>query len=469
MAVHGYITHAAHNRRYTALLFAAYMVAFQLIAVFVLTWFLLMFDHEHTVLSNPHGYALRYAFPVALATGLVFWRLYRGHASTVARALDVKIVDRAEEPRFVAIGEEQCTALGVRAPRFGVIEAAEPNALAVGEGRNGGLIAVTRGLLELLDDDELAAVLAHEASHIRNGDTKVLAANHALMRTAVILQTHNILRIEDWRQLLIPLALPAMLPLFLVSGGVTQASLRLARFARRGLKLTRDHVADGEAVRVTHFPEALIGALRKVSGRGGFAGSERFEAMLFDGQADHEGGSHPSTAERIAAIGSLGAGLMAPGRVRRDTRAMVPGGPGRFGRRLGAAEAAARAARRVGAAKPVEPEKPTFAMLMLVFTDRERFWRWQNASIDALEWRADEARNWFGLKPNLVLPTLAVAVATVAIHWPADNNLESLARAMGPGALVEMARELNANDGMFCAGQGCAEAEAAELELRGRQ
>jgi len=50
------------------------------------------------------------------------------------------------------------------------------------------LIAVTRGLLDTLDDDELAAVLAHEASHIRHGDTKLLAANHALMRTAVVLQ-----------------------------------------------------------------------------------------------------------------------------------------------------------------------------------------------------------------------------------------------------------------------------------------
>jgi hypothetical protein len=192
MAVHGYVTHAAYNRRLTVALAAAYVVAFEVIAVFCLTWFLLIWDHEHTVLSNPAGYALRYAAPVALITGLVFWWLYRGHADAVARSLDVRLVERAQEPRFVAIAEEQCTALGVRLPRFGIIEADEPNALTVGEGPNAGLIAVTRGLLATLDDDELAAVLAHEASHIRHGDTKVLAANHALMRTAVILQTHNI-------------------------------------------------------------------------------------------------------------------------------------------------------------------------------------------------------------------------------------------------------------------------------------
>src|SRR4051812_41378408 len=388
MAVHGYVTHAAYNRRLTVALAAAYVVAFEIIAVFCLTWFLLIWDHEHTVLSNPAGYALRYAVPVALVTGLVFWWLYRGHADAVARSLDIRLVERAQEPRFVAIAEEQCTALGVRLPRFGIIEADEPNALTVGEGPNAGLIAVTRGLLATLDDDELAAVLAHEASHIRHGDTKVLAANHALMRTAVILQTHNILRIESWKQLLIPIVMPPALPLLLLSGTATMSSLRLARFARRGLKLSRDHIADSEAIRVTHFPDALISALDKVSGRGGFPNSEKVEGLLFDGQADHEGGSHPTLPDRVDAITELAGGLMNPARLPRETR----NAPSRGGARGGfALRSATGVGRRVGAARPLPAadlpplDKPTFATLALFFTDREKFWRWQTACIDAME------------------------------------------------------------------------------------
>jgi len=318
MAVHGYITHAAHNRRWTAWLVLGYILAFELIGAFAATMFLLIRDHEHTILSNPVGYAVRYAVPIAILAGLIFWRMYRGHAKAVTQELGVRIVTRQDEPRFVEIAEEQCTALGVRLPRFGIIEASEPNAVAVGEGPNRGLIAVTRGLLDRLDDDELAAVLAHEASHIRHGDTKLLAANHALMRTAVILQMNNPLRFESWRQMIVPLIFPPMMLLMLASSAVTSMSMQLARVARRGLKLGRDYVADGEAIRVTHFPEALISAIAKIGGRGAFEGSYRVEAMLFDGIADHVEGSHPAARDRIDAIGELGAELMNPARQRRE-------------------------------------------------------------------------------------------------------------------------------------------------------
>src|SRR5882757_9566304 len=277
MAVHGYITHAAHNRRYTAWLVLGYILAFELIGAFALTMPLLQFDHEHTILSNPVGYAVRYAVPIAVLAGLVFWWMYRGHAKAVTHQLGIQIVTRQGEPRFVQVAEEQCTALGVRLPRFGIIEASEPNAATVGEGPTKGLIAVTRGLLDRLDDDELAAVLAHEASHIRHGDTKLLAANHALMRTAVIMYMNNPLRLEDWRQMVLGVLVPPMLLLMLIGNTTTWLCIQLSREARRGLKLGRDHVADGEAIRVTHFPEALLSAMEKVGGRGAFIGSHRVD------------------------------------------------------------------------------------------------------------------------------------------------------------------------------------------------
>ena len=177
MAVHGYVTHAAYNRRLTVALAAAYVVAFEVIAVFCLTWFLLIWDHEHTVLSNPAGYALRYAVPVALVTGLVFWWLYRGHADAVARSLDVRLVERAQEPRFVAIAEEQCTALGVRLPRFGIIEADEPNALTVGEGPNAGLIAGDGRLTGPLVNNATGEVLADAGKRVTFLTSATAASN----------------------------------------------------------------------------------------------------------------------------------------------------------------------------------------------------------------------------------------------------------------------------------------------------
>jgi Zn-dependent protease with chaperone function len=438
MSVHGYVTHAARNRRFTALLVLGYVVAFELIGAFVLTMLLLIVDQEHTILSNPIGYALRYGLPVAIFSALLFRRLYRGHADAVMHGLGVQIVSRADEPRFVAIAEQACTTLGVRLPRFGLLDVIEPNALTVGEGPNCGLIVVTRGLLDRMDDDELLAVLAHEASHIRQGDTRLLAANHALMRTAVLLQIHNPLRFEDWRQMILPLLLPPLLIVMLAGGATTMAAMTLARFARRGLKLGRDHIADGEAVRVTHFPEALLSALVKIGGHGAFVGSQRVEGALFDGPADHEGGTHPAIDARRRAIATLGQGMMDPSRQRRDTR-----GPARA--RFGHAGSTRRMLYPADATgRPLEqPPTATLSMFVRRFTDPEAHRQWRDACIAWCEWRVSDGRNAIGLAPTMIIPVAAIAMFLLVFWWPADGDLSKLAARFGPSALVQIAREVN--------------------------
>lgn len=445
MAVHGYITHAAHNKRWTALLVLGYILAFEVIGAFALTMVLLNFDHEHTILTDPAGYAIRYALPIALLAGAMFWKIYSGHAKAVTHALGVQIVTREDEPRFVQIAEEQCTALGVRLPRFGIIEASEPNAVTVGEGPTRGLIAVTRGLLDQLDDDELAAILAHEASHIRHGDTRLLAANHAMMRTAVILQMNNPLRFEDWRQAVIVLLMPPMLLIMLAGSALTTFSMQLSRAARRGLKLSRDHVADGEAIRVTHFPEALLSAIAKIGGRGAFRGSHRVEGLLFDGPADHEGGSHPAIQDRLDAIGTLGRALMDPARRRHDSR-----GPARpvFGRRPPALPAVYPLD---PSGRPLEqPRPPSRFPLLLYFTDRKLYREWHNACIAWAEWQLRQPRNLLGLTRGMVIPVAAACAGMFFIYWPKDGNLSRFAGMLNPAAMVDIAREVNS--GPFCSG-----------------
>jgi heat shock protein HtpX len=445
MAVHGYVTHAAHNRRFTTLLVLGYVLAFEVIGAFALIMPLLYWDYEHTILTNPAGYALRYALPIAIVAGWTFWWIYRGHAKAVTHALGVQIVTRRDEPRFVQIAEEQCTALGVRVPRFGIIEASEPNAVTVGEGPTKGLIAVTRGLLDRLDDDELAAVLAHEASHIRHGDTKLLAANHALMRTAVIMYMNNPLRLEDWRQMVLGVLMPPMLLLMLLGNTTTWFCIQLSREARRGLKLGRDHVADGEAIRVTHFPEALLSAIAKIGGRGAFMGSHRVDGILFDGKADHEGGSHPAIEDRLDAIRSLGDGLMNPARQRLDTRGSAQA---KFGRRPhGANPSAAYPLDAFGV--PLErPRPPSRHPLLTLVTDRPLYMEWHTATVAWAEAQLNQ-RNAIGLAPKLLLPLIAAFAALGYLYWPKDGDLSKLAKLMNPAGMVDIARQTS---GTFCSG-----------------
>jgi len=445
LAVHGYVTHAARNRRYTALLVLGYVLAFEMIGAFALIMPLLYWDYEHTILTNPAGYALRYVLPIAVIAAWTFWWIYRGHAKAVTHALGVQLVTRRDEPRFVQIAEEQCTALGVRVPRFGIIEVSEPNAVTVGEGPTKGLIAVTRGLLDRLDDDELAAVLAHEASHIRQGDTKLHAANHALMRTAIIMYMNNPLRMEDWRQMVLGVLMPPMLLLMLLGNTTTWLCIQLSREARRGLKLGRDHVADGEAIRVTHFPEALLSAIEKIGGRGAFPGSHRVDGMLFDGKADHEGGSHPAIQDRLDAVRNLGAELMNPSRQRRDTRAPAQA---RFGRRPRAAIPSATYPLDAFGVPLERPRPPSRHPLLTLLTDRPLFMEWHNATVAWAEAQLSQ-RNALGLAPKLLLPLIAAFAALGYLYWPKDGDLSKLTKLVSPAGMVDIARQTS---GTFCTG-----------------
>lgn len=88
-------------------------------------------------------------------------------AIAAARA---KPVSREESPRLYAIVEELAQKDGIPTPRIYISPEPQPNAFATGRGPKHAVVAVTQGILGVLDDDELRGVLAHEMSHVRNRD-----------------------------------------------------------------------------------------------------------------------------------------------------------------------------------------------------------------------------------------------------------------------------------------------------------
>ncbi len=459
MSAPGLVTHVRAARRALVWLVLSYVIAFEIVGGLAAYIFIGLFDPANTLLANPLGYFARYGLAMGLgALGLFAW-LYARHASAVERALEIRPASRLDEPRFLRIAEEQCMAQGVRQPRFGIIEVPQPNALAVGEGPTRGMIAVTRGLLDHLDDEELAAVLAHEVAHIRAGDTRILAANHALMRTAVHLQVNNPLRFEDWRQAVIPLFFPPLLLIMLMSGLLTMIAMNLAREARRGINLSRDFAADAAAVRATHFPDALISALHKLSGRGGFTNAEGHEDLLFEGRSAGDGGSHPDVSERIAALHRLTGGMIDLNRVRRDTRRVDPATGtvplsrpiGGFGRRgLTAETALANRAGNLDVPPPPPPrtrEKPLLIsndqLMKMMFTDFGAYKAYMAQLTDWFEWREGDKRNFLGLKPEMRLPVAAACAFLLVLHFPADGDYRRFAYKFSPTAYADLGAETN--------------------------
>jgi heat shock protein HtpX len=105
-------------------------------------------------------------------------------AVAAARA---KPVSREEAPRLYEIVEELARRNDMPMPRLYVSPEPQPNAFATGRGPKHAVVAVTQGILEVLDDEELRGVLAHEMSHVRNRDILIgsVAAAVALMITFV--------------------------------------------------------------------------------------------------------------------------------------------------------------------------------------------------------------------------------------------------------------------------------------------
>ena len=85
-----------------------------------------------------------------------------------------KIISREEYPRLHEIVERLSTNNGLPKPKVAMVNTTVPNAFATGKSPKSSLVAVTSGLLELLDDDELEAVIGHELIHVRSRDVLVL-------------------------------------------------------------------------------------------------------------------------------------------------------------------------------------------------------------------------------------------------------------------------------------------------------
>lgn len=320
------------NDRRTIRLFLTFLVYFQILAM-VGSFLPLTFIAPSFAPLYGWGNYFTYIAPVImlLAVGLFAMKLVL-HVGSVRRETGFHYIDSHEEPRLCRIVEPLAIAAGIGTPFVGVIETAALNAFACGSRRKDTVIVVTRGLIDGLDDDQLAAVIAHEIAHIRNGDMRLMAVANICVTTMSTFFARR--PIEPWKLalgLLMTLAWPIFFVTILGIGLINQIGFWLVYATRLGISSSREFVADAEAIRLTQNPAALVSALQTIDGRSAIPGIARDQsAMMIDGEADGETASHPRIAERIAAIVRLTGSMALIAPVRRDTRASSTKG---FGRR----------------------------------------------------------------------------------------------------------------------------------------
>ena len=400
MRVNGLYGHVAHNDKRSIQLLGGFVVCFQVIAIVSLWAPLAMWDPAHAPFENWTGYLLRWV-PLTMIAGAGLFALQFGwHVRTVQKQTGFRFVDNADEPRLCRIVEPLIIAAGIPTPYVAVIDSPARNAFACGIRARDAVLVFTRGLIDGLDDEELAAVAAHEIAHIKAGDIRLIAATNVCVGTLEWF-THRQFRKQPWYQeslslILSAFMLPVIVPLYIGFSALRQQALRGAHLTRLLVSSARELVADAEAVRLTQNPAALVSALRAIDGRSALgAVSSGQDAMMIDGATEGPTASHPTIAERIAAIVAVTGSMALVAPSRRDTRepAHRPGG---FGRR----------------AALVSAEAPAPATAASV---RHRA-------------TAGNGRNWLGLTPATSWGALIACSMIAGIHAQDLTTPEGIAR-----------------------------------------
>ena len=267
----GIQTQARRNNLRSVLL----LVLFPTVIV-ALTWlfFYIIFNVEDTgygaeavVLST--NYSFLQALPWVLGLcGLWFTIAYFSHSMMINSAAHSHLLNRKDNKRVYNLVENLCMANGMSMPKVNVIEDSSINAFASGINKKTYTVTLSRGAIDKLNDDELEGVIAHELTHIRNKDVRVLIVSIIFVGIFAFLSNLAFRSIlyGRWSRgggkndkggaaivMIVVLALAVVGYLITI----------LLRFA---ISRKREYMADAGGAQMTKNPRALASALRKISG-----------------------------------------------------------------------------------------------------------------------------------------------------------------------------------------------------------
>ena len=202
-----------------------------------------------------------YIFIILLVFSILYALVqYNISKSIVLYMNGAKPVSREIAPGFYAAVETISITAGLPMPKLYIIDDESPNAFAAGTNPEKSIICATTGLLNIMNKNELEAVVAHEMSHIKNYDIRVSMAAVAL--TSVIeLISELVLRFFIWSDDDNDNRNPLIVVLGLL---FVMISPLLALVTRLAISRQREFLADATAVLLTRYPEGMISALQKL-------------------------------------------------------------------------------------------------------------------------------------------------------------------------------------------------------------
>jgi heat shock protein HtpX len=241
------------------------------------------------------------AFLVAAASNFF---MYFNSASMVMRAYRARPITPAEAPELHAIVDRLRQRAGLPMPTLAVAPHQQPNAFATGRNPSNAVVCVTRGLVDLVDRDEIEGVLGHELGHVKNHDMLLQTVTASMAGAVGFLSRFAIFgggRDADGR--------PAVNPLFVL---LAPLAAMLIQFA---ISRQREFAADRVGAELSGKPLALASALRKLDTAARQVPMQIPPAVAPLAQvnplAAYGSGlarmfsTHPSTEERVARLEAL--------------------------------------------------------------------------------------------------------------------------------------------------------------------
>lgn len=204
------------------------------------------------------------------------------------------------EQWLIGVVRSQADKLGLQMPEVGIYEG-EPNAFATGASKNSSLVAVSTGLLSMMNQKEVEAVLAHEMSHVANGDMVTMTLVQGVTNTFVVFLSRLIGWVVD-RQILRNEDDAPGIGYYVTSIVLDIAFGLLAGIIVAAFSRYREFRADAGAAQVMNSPEPMISALQRL---GTMQPAELPAAVKGFGISGGIGSlfaSHPSIEDRIAAL-----------------------------------------------------------------------------------------------------------------------------------------------------------------------
>lgn len=248
---------------------------------------------------NDYGIAI-WTILIAIVYALI---QYFAAGSLAMAMTGAKEIQKKDNPRLYNIVENLSITTGLPMPRVYIIDDNAPNAFATGRDPAHASVAATAGLMNIMNDKELTAVMAHEMSHVKNYDIRVSMIVFGLTCVVGLISDLAFRMMFYGNRRRDDEGSPMGYILILIAAILSPL---VASIAQMAVSRQREYLADASAVNITRYPEGMIAALKKLQSHSAPMKSQNMaaEAMYINnplrkGFFNNLFSSHPPLEKRI--------------------------------------------------------------------------------------------------------------------------------------------------------------------------